>query len=205
MTNKIKSAFEIAGISQDLTDAYGRKLSKHDELWQDAILSAIYYLTNNKFMPNDRINEMVKSTEKMIKENRLLILKGLSMYMAFGIDAGKSVTNKDEIDMEIAKPVIFVPTSNMYLVSDPDMFVSSMVFVCAQIADFDEGNIFDPDDALRRGRAWESEYALTIKRLFPEKIPNSHHQKLLEEFPDGIGGEMARNIFAGRDPKTLLN
>ena len=84
--------------------------------------------------------------------------------------------------------IIFIPHEwESMIQEDAVCQLGALVFVGSQAVDFYNGRVgHEPEAMMKRARANEAEYLVTIKEFSPDHKMNDWQKKMLAEFPEGL-------------------
>lgn len=83
--------------------------------------------------------------------------------------------------------------------ADPVLQMGALVFVGSQALDFYNQKVgrapAQGPESVRRARAYEAEYLLTVKKMGPQTKFNDYQKKVLDDFPEGILTPAIRDLL----------
>jgi len=81
--------------------------------------------------------------------------------------------------------------------ADPILQMGAVVFVISQAVDYHNQRLVrDQEGTVKRARAHEAEYLLTVDRLYPEHAPfNQYQQELLKALPEGLNTPTIKGLL----------
>jgi len=87
--------------------------------------------------------------------------------------------------------IIFVPHEWEAMIKENAVYqLGALVFVGSQAVDYYNGRVgYEPEAMMKRARANEAEYLVTIRETVPDYTFNDWQNQMLTEFPEGLRSE----------------
>ncbi len=105
-------------------------------------------------------------------------------------------------DPSMPDAIIFIPHEwEKMIQEDPVCQLGALVFVGSQAVDYYNGRVTHEFEAVKkRARANEAEYLATIRESTPDHKMNEWQQRVLDEFPSGLGSERIQKYLYRHKP-----